>query len=155
MEFHLAMGVPVADVPTYIDEERTKLRARLIAEEFFEVMFAMFEKRVELVHAKALVEKCIDLGHPSVDLIELADGLCDLDYVVEGTRLEYGINGGPVLDEVHAANMRKVGGPVRADGKCLKPEGWVGPDIGGVLMKQGWPGDRDQRDAVEEELSDE
>ena len=29
---------------------------------------------------------------------------------------------------VSAANARKVGGPVRADGKQLKPEGWVGPE---------------------------
>lgn len=29
---------------------------------------------------------------------------------------------------VCAANGRKAGGPVREDGKVLKPEGWVGPE---------------------------
>lgn len=41
-------------------------------------------------------------------------------------------------DEVHAANMRKVGGPKCPDtGKQLKPEGWTKPDIEGVLRKHG------------------
>ena len=39
-------------------------------------------------------------------------------------------------DEVHAANMRKVGGPKSADGKQLKPKGWVGPDIEGLLQRE-------------------
>ena len=35
--------------------------------------------------------------------------------------------------------MRKVGGPIRPeDGKRLKPPGWVGPDILGELIKQGF-----------------
>lgn len=41
-------------------------------------------------------------------------------------------------DEVHAANMRKAGGPkCPTTGKQLKPEGWVGPDIAGVLKRNG------------------
>lgn len=41
-------------------------------------------------------------------------------------------------DEVHAANMRKAGGPkCPTTGKQLKPDGWVGPDIAGVLKRHG------------------
>ncbi len=36
-------------------------------------------------------------------------------------------------DEVHRSNMAKVGGPIRGDGKRLKPEGWTPPDVAGVL----------------------
>jgi hypothetical protein len=32
--------------------------------------------------------------------------------------------------------MAKVGGPVRPDGKKLKPEGWQPPDIAGILRAQ-------------------
>ena len=64
----------------------------------------------------------------------------DLDYVVEGTRLEFEIDGGPIAVEVHRSNMAKVGGPVREDGKRLKPPGWTPPDIAGELRKQGWKG---------------
>ncbi len=46
----------------------------------------------------------------------------------------------PVFDEVHAANMNKVGegGKVlrSATGKVLKPEGWVPPDVESVLERQ-------------------
>ena len=75
-----------------------------------------------------------------VDLPALVDGLADLDYVVEGTRIEFGVNGTPVADEVHAANMRKADGPVDEHGKKRKPPGWVGPDIERVLREQGWRG---------------
>jgi len=53
---------------------------------------------------------------------------------------EYRIPLDAVLAEVHAANMRKFGpdGPIlRFDGKLLKPDGWVGPDIAGVLTEEG------------------
>ena len=44
----------------------------------------------------------------------------------------------PVADEIQRTNMAKVGGPVREDGKRLKPPGWQPPDIEGELKKQGW-----------------
>jgi predicted HAD superfamily Cof-like phosphohydrolase len=72
------------------------------------------------------------------DLPAFADALADIDYVVEGARLEFGINGSPIADEVHRANMAKLGGPKRADGKHMKPEGWTPPDVAGELVKQGW-----------------
>jgi hypothetical protein len=77
-----------------------------------------------------------------VDMVELADGFADLDYVVEGARLEFGIHGQEIADEVQRANMAKVGGPIREDGKRLKPAGWKPPDIAGVLRAQGWKEER-------------
>lgn len=70
------------------------------------------------------------------DLPGIADGLVDLIYVAIGTAIAYGIDLRPVWDAVQAANMAKVGGPTRDDGKVLKPEGWMPPDIVGVLAKQ-------------------
>ena len=58
--------------------------------------------------------------------------------VVEGCRVEMGINGAPIAAEVHRANMAKVGGPISPQGKRLKPPGWTPPDIEGELRKQGW-----------------
>ncbi len=73
-------------------------------------------------------------------MVEFADACGDLDYVIEGARLTLGINGKPVADEIHRTNLAKVGGPIRDDGKRLKPEGWTPPDIAGELRKQGWTG---------------
>lgn len=41
-------------------------------------------------------------------------------------------------EEVQRANMAKVGGPIRADGKRLKPPGWRGPDHM-PLIRRYWP----------------
>jgi predicted HAD superfamily Cof-like phosphohydrolase len=67
-------------------------------------------------------------------LAEVADGLADLIYVAVGAALELGIPLAAVWDEVHTANMRKTTGEKRADGKQMKPAGWVGPDVMGAVF---------------------
>ncbi len=141
IEFHKAVGQPILETPQIPSAERVRLRARLIAEEFFETLSAMFTRdalRLNTLHEN--VQELIDTATIRVDLPELADGLADLDYVVEGTRLEFGINGEPIAAEVHASNLFKTSGPVRADGKIGKPSGWCPPDIDWCLRVQGWNG---------------
>lgn len=108
--FHRALNIPIADTPGI---RRGELRAELIREE-----------------AKETV-KAIQRG----DLIKTIDGFCDLLCVIHGAALEFGIRDlSPFWDEVHRTNMAKVGGPVREDGKVLKPEGWTPPDLERVLV---------------------
>jgi predicted HAD superfamily Cof-like phosphohydrolase len=107
-DFHDALGIPVASTPAI---RRGELRAKLIEEEARETCEA------------------IRAG----DLVEAIDGLCDLLCVVYGAALEFGIDLAPFWDEVHRSNMAKAGGPMREDGKVLKPEGWQPPDIACVL----------------------
>ena len=109
-DFHAAMGQPVGTTP---EIRRPELRARLIKEE-----------------AK---ETCRALRHG--DLVAAVDGLCDLLCVTYGAAVEMGIDLAPFWDEVHRTNMAKKGGPVRADGKQLKPPGWQPPDVEGLLQK--------------------
>jgi predicted HAD superfamily Cof-like phosphohydrolase len=137
IEFHRAIGQPILPYPQVPPDDRVRLRARLIAEEFFETMDAMYGVNgrstpgaiSKLVAARKLVANVIDTCIPGVDLVELADGLADLDYVIEGTRLECGIDGEPIAREVHRTNMLKSGGPVSPEGKRLKPPGWTPPRI--------------------------
>jgi hypothetical protein len=70
------------------------------------------------------------------DIPGVADGGVDLIYVVIGALLSWGIDPAPVWDAVHRANMTKIGGSLRADGKVLKPEGWQPPDILAILAAQ-------------------
>lgn len=70
------------------------------------------------------------------DLVEIADGIADSIVVLLGTAVTYGIDIRPIWDEVHRTNMAKKGGPVREDGKKLKPEGWQPPDIKKILDGQ-------------------
>lgn len=71
------------------------------------------------------------------DIVATADALADLIYVAIGAAITWGIPLDDVWREVHASNMRKEGGPTRADGKILKPEGWTPPDVAGVLAPRG------------------
>ena len=142
-EFHKAFEQDVGARPKAPDSTIVRLRARLIAEEFCEMLEALFGAVPDVFREKLanIVE-----GGPlnRIDLVKLADALADIDYVVEGTRLAFGINGAPVALEVHRSNMAKLGPDgkpiVRADGKRLKPPGWTPPNIAGELRRQGWDG---------------
>jgi predicted HAD superfamily Cof-like phosphohydrolase len=66
------------------------------------------------------------------DLIEIADACADLKWVIEGLEHSLGIPQQSVWDEVSRSNMSKmVDGKLikRADGKVLKPDTFVQPDI--------------------------
>lgn len=110
-EFHRALDIPIGETP---ELRRVDLRCALIAEEA--------QETVEAAEAG--------------DIVGAIDGLCDLIVVALGAALEWGVDLEPFFDEVHRTNMAKVGGPVRADGKKLKPEGWQPPDIAGILRAQ-------------------
>jgi len=142
-EFHVAMGAPNGTTPSVPPDERVWLRLSLISEEFFELLEAAGISPSTTDGMQALLRMAAPYGL-SVDLPTFVDAMADLDYVVEGTRLEFGVDGAPIAAAVHAANMAKAGGPVREDGKRLKPPGWTPPDIEGELRKQGWtePGRR-------------
>jgi predicted HAD superfamily Cof-like phosphohydrolase/predicted RNase H-like HicB family nuclease len=137
-EFHKVFGIPTLETPTVPSAERVKLRLRLILEEAFELLEASYPDSFMVGVFKAGVMDLIGDRNPSVNLPEFVDALADIDYVVEGTRLEFGVDGGPIAAEVHRANMTKVGGPKDADGKQLKPPGWTPPNVLGELEKQGY-----------------
>ena len=52
--------------------------------------------------------------------------------------MSLGVDLEPIWKEVHKTNMAKIPGNSRKDGKVLKPEGWVSPDIKASLREQGW-----------------
>lgn len=134
--FHEKFGHAVAETPAAPDAEALRFRLRLIAEEFFEALAACG------VQADRLKYDILDeigtaslRGYP-IDFPEFIDALGDLDYVIEGTRLVCGVNGAPIAEEIHRANMDKDAvGDLK---KPTKPEGWKPPDIEGELRKQGW-----------------
>lgn len=140
-EFCKAMGQPVSDgPPRELEMDRLKFRLQLITEEYLEVMRAAGAGSESLRFAEHFLINAIDYSAKSLRLAlpRLVQELEDLDYVVESFRTEMGVDGAPVHAAVHAANMKKTTGPVRADGKRLKPPGWMPPDIAEVLRQQGW-----------------
>jgi predicted HAD superfamily Cof-like phosphohydrolase len=132
-EFHRAFDQPIAETPRIIDPERMRFRLNLITEEFRELLTAADHYYTRYGR--------LDYNGTKPDLVEIADALADLDYVIEGMRLELGIDGKPIADLVHASNMAKRGATKDASGKVQKPVGWTPPDIRGELIQQGWKGD--------------
>lgn len=70
------------------------------------------------------------------DVVEVADALADLLYVVHGTALVHGIPLDAVFAEVHRSNLTKVGGQAIGPGtKAPKPEGYRPPRIRPLLER--------------------
>jgi predicted HAD superfamily Cof-like phosphohydrolase len=87
-EFHKTFQHPILANPTIPDENRCKLRVALIAEELKELEVAILNK----------------------DIVEVADALCDLQYVLSGAILEFGLGEKfkALFDEVQRSNMSKA-----------------------------------------------
>jgi predicted HAD superfamily Cof-like phosphohydrolase len=142
-EFHEAFGHHIGGAaPAVPPEEVVRLRARLIIEEACEALEAMFfaPSATAIPRLKEDLKSICCRATVQVNLPALADALGDTDYVVEGTRVSFGIDGLPVAEAIHAANMAKLGGGKDAQGKSVKPDGWKAPDIARVLRRQGWKG---------------
>jgi len=111
--FHKLYGVPISDKPCVPDKKRRKLRIRLLKEELKEFKRASKKK----------------------DLIECADALADLLYVLLGTVLEYGYQNvfEKMFDEVHLSNLSKLdynNEPIlRSDGKVIKGPRYSKPNL--------------------------
>jgi len=122
-DFHDALHDGYPTTPTVPAPELLALRVRLIDEEHAEV--------VEAAHD--LAERLPD-AQPT-DLAPLAHELVDLLYVTYGALAALGIPADAAFGEVHRANMTKAGGPRRADGKVLKPEGFQPASIARVIAE--------------------
>lgn len=126
-DFHRAMGQPAPGKLETLTVKQATLRRDLILEEARE-------------YAEATAEAIKDGSHVVVDMSPaMADALADLLYVTYGAAVEVGLDIAPIFEAVHEANMKKGPGPVREDGKKLKPPGWTPPDHAGELMRQ-WRG---------------
>jgi len=138
-EFQTMIGRQRPAKPEVPSDEILHLRLILITEEFCELLDACGIDTKKNIRSKLWYYITNDSKADKVDMVALADAMADLDFVVEGTRQELGIDGAPIAMAVYRANMAKLGGPKDpSTGKHLKPEGWKPPDIGGELTKQGW-----------------
>jgi len=86
--FHRLFQHPVLDEPQIPSESRSKLRVELLTEELKEL------------------QEAIDNN----DLVEVADALCDIQYVLSGAVLEFGLGDKfkALFDEVQRSNMSKA-----------------------------------------------
>ncbi len=138
-QFHRTYSMPdrlaAGETPT-VDYERLNMRMGLIGEEFAELMGAVYGPQ-----ARAITEEAFARGvasdEGSRDVVEAADALADMIYVIYGMALESGINLDAVLAEVQASNLSKLmpDGSVklREDGKVLKGPDFFPPNVARAL----------------------
>src|SRR6478609_3029452 len=87
-EFHQTFKHPIVPDPQIPSEQRCKLRISLIEEELKELEEAVKNQ----------------------DIVEVADALCDIQYVLSGAILEFGLGGkfAELFEEVQRSNMSKA-----------------------------------------------
>lgn len=119
-EFHNAFGIDSADSPIVsIPQQTVILRHNLMKEENDEYLEAAQNN----------------------DLVEVADALGDMLYILCGTILTHGMQHKitEVFNEIQRSNMSKLGAdgkPIyREDGKVLKGPNYFKPNIASILDK--------------------
>jgi predicted HAD superfamily Cof-like phosphohydrolase len=127
-QFHETFGAPVAARPTHIPADRARLRVRLIAEELQE-----YARAAGLPVEILVIEE--HEGAPAADLVEVADALGDLEYVVLGSAVEHGITLDPIVREIHRSNMTKDAA-TDAGGKIQKGPRYEPPELAGIVADQ-------------------
>ena len=87
-KFHETFGMPILEEPEIPAADRCALRVNLLQEELDELKEALADK----------------------DIVEVADALCDLQYVLSGAILEFGLapKFKSLFDEVQRSNMSKT-----------------------------------------------
>lgn len=119
-EFHETYGLPVrADIDLSCAQTK-QLRINLLQEELDELKEALAND----------------------DPQETLDALIDLQYVLDGAFLSFGLQAVKELafDEVHRSNMSKLGAdgkPIRreGDGKVMKGPNYFAPDLSKFIKK--------------------
>ena len=120
--FHEVFGAHIERTPTAkVPAELIEWRVKMLLEELEEYREAVQDE----------------------DIIEIADALTDLLYVLLGTFVTHGLQDvvEALFDEVHRSNMSKLdahGKPIyREDGKVLKSDRFSEPDLQSIIAKTG------------------
>lgn len=118
--FHNAFGITNRETPiAFTNDKEIKLRFDLMAEENEEYLEAAKNN----------------------DLIEVADALGDMLYILCGTMLSHGMQHKieTIFNEIQKSNMSKLGAdqkPIyREDGKVMKGPNYFKPNIKAILEK--------------------
>lgn len=123
LEFYEKFDQPIMDRPKLIEEDRRRLRMRLLEEAYHEYRYA---ERGE-------------------DLVKIAESIGAMLYVIGGTSIEYGLPLHDIFLETHRSNMTKMGPEgdkyIREDGKIMKGPNFNKPDIAKVICDALYPED--------------
>lgn len=144
-QFHDVYAHPRQDTPDMtaekVSKETLQLRLDLIAEEFFELIDAVIGEKASSELAETYARTVAVTDSAQRDIVETADALADLEYVIHGFAHVAGIPLPDVVAEVHESNMSKLGADGRPiyleNGKVAKGPNYFQPDVVAVLETAG------------------
>lgn len=118
-EFNEAFNLEINNKPSFVGCANSEIGVKLMQEELDEYEEAIKDN----------------------DLVEIADAIVDMQYILDGLKLKHGITGecfNEIFNEVHSSNMSKLvdGKPTyREDGKVLKGKDYFKPNLQPILDK--------------------
>ena len=113
-EFHAQFGIYTGEWPHLPPEYIKNIRIDLLLEELEELRVAS----------------------ANGDIVGVADALGDLEFLVNGTALAWGIALEPIFQEVYRSNMTKAGGQKSQEPKVIKGSNFSPPDLEPLLEAQ-------------------
>lgn len=114
-DWHRKMGIDRPDRPTFFAYP-AQLQVEMIYEELDEMLEALADG----------------------DMVEFADGLGDLIWILCGAGYRAGVDVRPVIAEIARSNFTKVGSCDGGSTKIKKGPNYSPPDLTKVLRDQGW-----------------
>lgn len=141
-EFMEKIPQTINNHPTIPSDEDRIRRVKLLFEEVLEFAHANgVEVKVGVFTMNKKMDNMDFKANGSVDLVEVADAIADIEYINLGSANTFGIDLKEIFQEVHKSNMKKFTGDAHknSDGKWIKPSNWKAPNIKKILDKQKRP----------------
>jgi predicted HAD superfamily Cof-like phosphohydrolase len=115
-DFHKEFNLTINYTPQLLEKEDIEISMKLIKDEVKELEDAFAAKNI----------------------VEIADGIGDIIYVVLGAAVRSGMDMEPLFREIHRSNMTKQGGYKDSHGKWIKPDTYDPPRLLPILIRQGY-----------------
>jgi predicted HAD superfamily Cof-like phosphohydrolase len=146
-EFTVATGYDIPKEPQKMNKDQVHFIVKMMIDEIKELM-ATVEKPEEykktlinLIDHTKDVERPFETMSDEEIIAEQHDAFVDSYYYTLNCAAKNGVNMSKIFNLVHQANMAKKDPESglfnrRADGKIIKPPGWIEPDIVGEIKSQ-------------------
>ena len=142
------LNIKCPDKPNPLSQSEVFFIIRMVMSELDELATTVTSNDEEckefMFNALRKIDKCQNYEYNSeIELIGAqADSMVDAWYYMLNTASKHGINLSKLFNIVHQANMNKRDPKTHkfirreSDGKVVKPEGWMPPDVEGEIMRQ-------------------
>ncbi len=146
LQFTQKSGFTCPSTPVIMNIDSVSFLINMLASELVELAQTVTDNYSDAVAMVQKAAKCdlnVNYVKPT-DTVQViadqADALVDIQYYMYNAAVKHGINLDSVFHIVHEANMAKKfpdgSFHKRADGKILKPDNWLAPDVGAEIQKQ-------------------